>query len=192
MTQDRPELIDLINSALGHLRTQVAPTIDDPELRSHTLLAATTLERIEARLAETLQQVEIDAASDELFTKMLDDLAAAREQLKSQVLPAIEDPGLRFRTLVAANVLAIAERELALAPELLEAEYARLKTLLGAEGDAQSLEALSDQLLERVSAGQYDEGPERQALFEHLTQSAIEKLQIANPKFLARIEAEQA
>jgi hypothetical protein len=119
-------------------------------------------------------------------------IAAAREHLTLQVLPAIKDPGLRFRTLVAANVLAIAERELALAPELQEAEYARLATLLGTESESQSIQAMGDQLLERVAAGEYDEGPDRQTLFEHLKQTAIEKLQIANPKFLAKIEAEEA
>jgi hypothetical protein len=37
--------------------------------------------------------------------------AAVREFLESEVLPTLDDPRLRFRTLVAMNALGIVERE---------------------------------------------------------------------------------
>ena len=41
---------------------------------------------------------------------------AVREFLESEILPALDDHRLRFRTLVAMNALSIVERELADAP----------------------------------------------------------------------------
>ncbi|MFQ5922961.1 MAG: DUF6285 domain-containing protein, partial [Anaerolineales bacterium] len=120
-------------------------------------------------------------------------LSAAREHLQTQVVPELEDPGLRFRTRVAANVLAIAERELALDPVQSEVEYRRLVALLGEEQkeeSGESLERLTQELKDRVAAGAFDQDPKRQALIAHLIQTAIEKLKIANPRFLARTQAE--
>jgi hypothetical protein len=37
--------------------------------------------------------------------------AAVREFLEAEILPTLDDPRLRFRTLVAMNALAIVERE---------------------------------------------------------------------------------
>jgi len=125
-------------------------------------------------------------------------IAAARQHLETEVLPSLQDPGVRFRTRVAANVLAIVERELTLAPANLVEELARLSALLEAEtltpasgADlVDSVERETRRLRERVRAGDYDEGPRRQALLDHLKQTAIEKLRIANPKYLARVRAE--
>ncbi len=99
-------------------------------------------------------------------------------------------PGLRSRTRVAANVLAIAERELALAPVQSEVEYRRLVALLGEEQVELPLERLTQELKDRVAAGAFDQDPERKALIAHLTQTATEKLKIANPRYLERVQAE--
>lgn len=117
-------------------------------------------------------------------------LEAIAEHLQRDLIPAIDDRGLRFRTLIAANLLEIVRREHALAPEQAERERRRLELLLGADADAVSLEQLTQQLCERVIAGEYDHGPQRARLMEHLQATAVEKLRIANPKFLARLEAE--
>lgn len=117
-------------------------------------------------------------------------LSAAREHLQIQVIPEIEDPGVRFRTRVAANVLAIAERELALDQEHSEEEYRRLAALLREDQADVSLEHLTQELSDRVAAGEFDEYPARQELITHLMRTAIEKLRITNPRFLARVLAE--
>jgi len=122
-------------------------------------------------------------------------ITAARQHLETEVIPSLQDPGVRFRTRVAANVLAIVERELALAPAQLADELARLTTLLGTQpptppsaGDpAAGVERETRRLWERVRVGDYDDGPRRQLLLDHLKQTAIEKLRIANPKYLARV-----
>ena len=121
-------------------------------------------------------------------------IAAARQHLETEVIPSLQDPGVRFRTRVAANVLAIVERELALAPGQLTAERARLMTLLETETSGGDLNATIERetrrLWERVRTGDYDEGPQRQILLDHLKQTAVEKLRIANPKYLVRVQAE--
>ncbi len=117
-------------------------------------------------------------------------LSAAHEHLQTQVIPELEEPGLRFRTRVAANVLTIAERELSLAPVQSEVEYRRLAELLGEEQVELPLEQLTQELKDRVAAGAFDRDPERWALIAHLIQTAVEKLQIANPRYLERVQAE--
>jgi len=125
-------------------------------------------------------------------------IAAARQHLEAEVIPPLQDPGVRFRTRVAANVLAIVERELMLAPAQLVAELARLMAVLEAEtptppsgGDlVAAVERETRRLEERIRAGDYDEGPRRQVLLDYLKQTAVEKLRIANPKYLARVQAE--
>jgi hypothetical protein len=60
---------------------------------------------------------------------------ATREFLEREVLPAIADPRLRFRTLVAINALGIARRELEAAEDdLSRAELAELARRIR-EGD---------------------------------------------------------
>ena len=56
---------------------------------------------------------------------------AVREFLESEVLPTVEDSRLRFRVLVAANALAIAQRDLELGERLIEEEIALLQDLVG-------------------------------------------------------------
>ncbi|MFV1858420.1 MAG: DUF6285 domain-containing protein [Anaerolineales bacterium] len=118
-------------------------------------------------------------------------LSAAREHLLTQVIHELEDPGLRFGTRVAANVLAIAERELALAPVQSEVEYRRLVALLGEQQVELPLEQLTQELMDRVAAGAFDQEPERSALIAHLMHTAVEKLKIANPRYLERVQAEE-
>jgi hypothetical protein len=117
-------------------------------------------------------------------------ISAAREHIQTQVIPELEDPGVRFRTLVAANVLAIAERELVLGSTQSEVEYQRLAALLGEEQNLESLERLTQALSDRVAAGEFDQGSARKELMAHLLETAVEKLRIANPRYLERVAAE--
>jgi hypothetical protein len=122
-------------------------------------------------------------------------IAAARMQLEQQVIPSIAEPRLRFQTLVAANVLAIVERELAAGEALLAAAWRRMDKLerSGAEqpaGEAlrAAVEAQTRRLCQDIRAGNYDDGPARQALLAHLRHTAEQELAVANPRFLERVK----
>jgi len=120
-------------------------------------------------------------------------LAAVRGFLEDEVIGALDGPR-RFHALVAANVLAIAERELAGEEEGLVAEWQRLAALLGASADepparlAALRAAVRDSttaLVERVRRGDADEGPFRDAVRAHAWQTVQEKLRVANPKLVS-------
>lgn len=101
---------------------------------------------------------------------------AVRTFLEKEIGPALEDPRLRFRTLVAANALSILERDLALGPELLREEVELLSKLLGTPGDAASLNA---ELCQRIRRGEPPAGT-----LPTLRRIAELKLRIASPKYL--------
>ena len=88
---------------------------------------------------------------------------AAREFLEREILPALEDQRLRFRTLVAMNALAIAQREL---------ESTEQPTLT----DEQLTE-----LARRLRRGDVPEGT-LALLKEHVAA----KLRVASPRYLER------
>jgi hypothetical protein len=121
-------------------------------------------------------------------------IAAARMQLEQQVIPTIAEPRLRFQTLVAANVLAIVERELAAGEGRLAAAWRRMADLEGDDasqpaGDAlrKAVTAQARRLCESIRAGEYDDGPRRAALLAHLRHTAEDELSVANPRFLERM-----
>ena len=121
-------------------------------------------------------------------------IAAARMQLEQHVIPSIAEPRLRFQTLVAANVLAIVERELATGEVHLAAAWQRATSLLGDTSNPPCGEALraavaaqARQLCAEIRAGVYDEAPQQTALLAHLRHTAEEELAVANPRFLERM-----
>jgi hypothetical protein len=122
-------------------------------------------------------------------------IAAARMQLEQLVIPSITEPRLRFQTLVAANVLAIAERELAAGQAHLASAWRRAAELQGDLSDQPASEALhaavaaqARQLCADIRAGAYDDQSRSRELLEHLLQTAEEELSIANPRFLERMQ----
>jgi hypothetical protein len=127
-------------------------------------------------------------------TELLD---AVRGHLETHVIPAVKHDGkLYFQTLVAINLLRVVERELKLAPDHMQAEWARLDHLEGARDipsdprlAAQALHERNTQLCENIRSGHYD-GERRAALFAHLLASTSEQLHIANPKFLQNLAQE--
>ncbi len=112
---------------------------------------------------------------------------AVLEFLQGEILPALQDPRLRFRTLVAANALGILVRELAGEEELLLGEHARLARLLEVDPEPPAtfqalrrrLTELNGELARRIRRGEAPPGS-----FEHVTQTAREKLMIASPRTL--------
>lgn len=120
-------------------------------------------------------------------------LAAARQYLEEELIPTLTDARLRFQTLVAANVLAIVERELPAEERHLLQEWEWLAELLDLEGPApQSLALLrtavheaNRQLCQRIHQGAFDEPTRFLALSGRLRRIVERKLEVANPRYLA-------
>jgi hypothetical protein len=118
-------------------------------------------------------------------------LAAVRAFLEQDVVPAF-DGRRRFHALVAANVLAVVEPELAGEERQLLGEWRRLAALLGVRGDEpvrlellrDGVRALDADLARRIRAGEADGGPFGEAVRRHLRATVVEKLRVANPRFL--------
>ena len=88
---------------------------------------------------------------------------ATREYLETEILPALDDQRLRFRTLVAINALGIAQREL---------ESTEEEVLSSEEAAA---------LARRIRAGDVPEGA-----LELLERHVAQKLRVASPQYLER------
>ena len=92
-------------------------------------------------------------------------IEAVSEFLSTEVLPSATDHRLKFRTLVALNALAIAQRELEASNSL----------LLGTEERRD--------LAERIRARDVDDG-----MLQLLKEHVAAKLRISNPAYLERYE----
>jgi alcohol dehydrogenase class IV len=122
---------------------------------------------------------------------VLELLAAVRGFLE-ELGPAL-DGRRRFHALVAANVLQIVERELSGEEEQLARQWDRLAALLGvgASGKPQAVSALraavrdlETRLAERIRAGDADAGEFAGRVRAHVRATVVEKLAVANPRFL--------
>ena len=122
-------------------------------------------------------------------------LEGIEEFLEDEILPMLNDARLKFRMRVAMNLLHIIAREITASDALLHAESERLYALMNAEpGDnvRDDVARLTDELAQRIRVGQADEGAFHDAVFAHVEQTVIEKLQIANPRYLERTAKERA
>ena len=108
------------------------------------------------------------------------------------MLPGLEGRK-RFHGIVAANVLAIVARELESEEPALVAEWQRLRDLLGIDetrppgrlaGLRTAVRAMTDQLVSRIRAGDADRGPFADAVQAHVRMTVVEKLRVANPKYM--------
>lgn len=99
-------------------------------------------------------------------------LAAVREWLERDIVAASVDP-LRFNARVAANILAIVEREIA-AGDAPAARHAARLALLGAESDAE--------LAARIRSGDLDGS--LLTVLDTLEPSIRDKVAVANPGYL--------
>ena len=104
-------------------------------------------------------------------------LAAVRDFLQGDALAQLEDRA-RLHARIAANVIGLVQRELALAPASDAAERARLEALLGRNG---SLLESNAELARRIRAGELATADPR--LLEHLWATALEKLAVDNPSY---------
>jgi hypothetical protein len=120
-------------------------------------------------------------------------IAAARHFLETELLPTLADARLRFQTLVAANVLSIAEREFQTEEEQLLEEWHWLASQLHEDGEPpprlaalrQSVRDLNRRLCHEIGTGAYDEPAAFTEVAAHLRQFVERKLAVANPRYLA-------
>lgn len=104
-------------------------------------------------------------------------LAAVAGFLRERAMPQLHGQAA-FHARVAANVLDIVRRQLALAPQAEAQELARLRSLLGCEG---SLPELNRLLCERIASGAMSE--HTPGLVSHLWQVTLAKLAVDQPGY---------
>jgi len=116
-------------------------------------------------------------------------LEAVESFLRDEVMVAL-DGHAKYQTRVAANVVGIVARELACEDRHLAGEWQRLGLLFDASSapptDREQLRAglreKTEKLIERIRAGDADEGPWRDAVIAHLKQTVADKLEVAKPR----------
>jgi hypothetical protein len=102
---------------------------------------------------------------------------AVREYLERDVMPGTEGR-LSFHARVAANALAMVERELTTGAALDAAEHDRLVQLLGHDG---TIADLTTELARGIRAGDFDS--RRAELVGLLRATTLAKLAVANPTY---------
>lgn len=115
--------------------------------------------------------------------------------LETNLVPVLQEP-LRFHTRVAANLLKIIERELEHEPMHLLKEAERLRKLLSkAPSPVNSPEELraeilrlNEELCARIRDGEADHDPWHRNIIDHMKQTLIEKLEIANPRMVPKAQ----
>ena len=105
-------------------------------------------------------------------------LSAVREHLIENLAPTLKgQPAFHLR--VATNALAIVERTITEGDAMDKEELNRLQALVGNEGD---LIDLNRKLVAQIRTGNLDN--HRKSLLAHLRQTALDKLRIANPRYM--------
>ncbi len=107
-------------------------------------------------------------------------LSAIADFLRDEAIPVLDgaEPRLGFQMRVAANSLAILEREARLGPAADSRERERLVRLLGRDG---TLDELNRELARQLRTGQRDETDAE--LIDHLAATVADKIAIANPRW---------
>jgi len=104
--------------------------------------------------------------------------------LRKDVLPQLSGASI-YKCRVAANILSIVQRELALGEKADSTELQSLQKLLGREGegfDASSrLDDLNAELCTDIRGGKLD--GQRDVVMNHVRSTLQDKLAIANPKY---------
>lgn len=118
-------------------------------------------------------------------------LAAVGDFLKLEILPQVTEHRLKFRTLVAVNLLAIVGRELASEEQAMTDEWARLDRLLGSREELpQAAPTRRQALLQRnrrlCELIRREMAPIDTA--DLVQETLRDQLRIANPRYLDNFE----
>jgi hypothetical protein len=116
---------------------------------------------------------------------------AVRQYLENELLPTLGDARLRFQTLIAANVLSIAGRELASEETSLREEWSIMTEVLGEQDLPPErlselrrwVTAANHRLCQRVRQGDFDEPERFRNLAGRLRDLVVRKLEVANPRY---------
>ena len=108
---------------------------------------------------------------------------AVRHFLEAELLPTLTDARQRFQTLIAANVLAIAGRELATEADHLREEWSQLGGAALPVNLRAAVEECNRTLCARIRAGHYDDTDAFRSLAATLRKIVTRKLEVANPRF---------
>ncbi|OUS16370.1 hypothetical protein A9Q88_07675 [Gammaproteobacteria bacterium 50_400_T64] len=104
--------------------------------------------------------------------------------LRKDVLPQLSGASI-YKCRVAANILSIVQRELALGNGADSTELQSLQKLLGREGEgfdtSSRLDDLNAELCTDIRSGKLDE--QRDGVMNHVRSTLQDKLAIANPKY---------
>ncbi len=118
-------------------------------------------------------------------------LRAVELLLDEQLVPSLEG-ARKYNARVAANVVRIVRRELALGEKQLDAEWRGLDVLLGPMQRPPSLEVTraalrtrNEALAERIRVGDADAGAWRALALAHVRDVVHAKLEVADPGWLA-------
>ena len=119
-------------------------------------------------------------------------LRAVELLLDEQLIPTL-DGSRKYNARVAANVIRIVRRQLALEEQQLEAEWRGLDVLLGPMQRPPSLEVTraavanrNEELSERIRAGDADRGEFRALVFAHVRDVVHAKLEVSDPAWLGK------
>lgn len=105
-------------------------------------------------------------------------LQVVSDCLNNDIAPALDDKSLQFKLKIAANVLAIVGREIALLPESSERDRAQLATLLGEDG---TLAQLAQRMNAAIAAGEFDGRDDE--LLAGLQAICLRQVAVDNPKY---------
>ena len=114
---------------------------------------------------------------------------AVREFLETEIAPALSDPRLKFRTLVAMNALGMIAREAELEESRLREECSGLLKVLGEASKVPTeVSSVKAMLLEGNAAlsRQIRSGTILDGTFDHLQRAARAKLEVSNPAYLKK------
>jgi hypothetical protein len=120
---------------------------------------------------------------------------AVRGFLETELLPALGDARLRFHAFVAANVLAVALRELNGEESALSEEWRWLAPLVGESGEPPSrlsdlragVRDLNERLCAAIREGAFD-GERFAEAAAVLRRLVVRKLEVANPRYLESLK----
>src|SRR5574342_209974 len=110
-------------------------------------------------------------------------VGAVRDFIERHAMPKLEGHAA-FHARVAANALAIVERQLQQGPEAEAAERERLRALLGHDG---GLEVQNRELCARIRSGEL--GLDTPGLAEHLRATTLAKVAVDQPKYSGYLRA---
>jgi len=116
-------------------------------------------------------------------------LATALSVLREDILPGVA-PEQKHEVLMIANAMAIAGRQIALAPEMDRRELKNLLNLLIESNSGNNINDLNKLLIGEIMKLAFDlPCPRRDKIYAHLVETTLGKLEISNPKYLKSTSA---